>query len=87
MSTRFAHFDGERGHLTVIDDNDFVTRLVTVKATPGRVVQIDDGQYLKPLRYGLGHYGATIRWASDPESCREVRQGQRRQALPDAGSL
>jgi hypothetical protein len=38
MSTRFAHFDGERGHLTVIDDNDFVTRLVTVKATPGRVV-------------------------------------------------
>jgi hypothetical protein len=50
MSQAFAHFDGERGHLTVIADSDFVTRIVTVKASGGRVIQIDDGKLL-PVQF------------------------------------
>ena len=70
MSEAFACFDGERGHLTVIDEH-VVKQIVTVKATPGRVVQIDDGKLLPPLRYGFGQYGMAIKWASDPEQLAE----------------
>ena len=70
MSTAFAFFDGERGHLTVIDEQ-VVKQIVTVKASPGRVVQIDDGKLLPPLRYGFGQYGVAIKWGSDPDALAE----------------
>jgi hypothetical protein len=61
MSEAFAFFDGERGHLTVIDDNDFVRKIVTVNAAPGGLVRIDDGQFLPLLRYPLGRFGVSLR--------------------------
>ena len=70
MSEAFACFDGERGHLTVIDEH-VVKQIVTVKATPGRVVQIDDGKLLPPLRYGFGQYGMALKWSHDPEKFAE----------------
>ena len=71
MSQAFAYFDGERGHLTVIDDNDFVMRITTVKAHPGGAIRINDGKLLPLLRYPLGRFGVSLRWASDPVALAE----------------
>jgi hypothetical protein len=70
MSTAFAYFDGERGHLTMIDDI-LVRQIVTLKASPGRVIQIDDGKHLRLLRYGFGDFGVAIKWGTDPATLAE----------------
>ena len=71
MSQAFAFFDGERGHLTVIGDNDYVNSVTTVKAHPGGAIRINDGKLLPLLRYPLGRFGVSLRWASDPVALAE----------------
>jgi hypothetical protein len=65
MSITLAYFDGERGHLTLVDDAGLAKQVTTVKAVPGRIIQIDDGKNLPMLRFGLGSYGIVQRWGRD----------------------
>ena len=61
----FAYFDGQRGHLLMVADDGAVTEIMTVKASPGRVIHIDDGRDLPMMRFGGGRYGPVLKWSSD----------------------
>jgi hypothetical protein len=65
MRTALAYFDGERGHLTVVEADGLVRQIKTAKASPGRAIQIDDGKDLPIMRYGCGRYGPVLKWGSD----------------------
>ena len=61
----FAYFDGERGYLITVADDGAVTEIMTVRASPGRVIHIDDGRDLPMMRFGGGRYGPVLKWSSD----------------------
>ena len=61
----FAYFDGERGYLITVADDGAVTEIMTVKASPGRVIHIDDGRNFPMMRFGGGRYDPVMKWASD----------------------
>ncbi|SEF15196.1 hypothetical protein SAMN05444161_9209 [Rhizobiales bacterium GAS191] len=67
----FAYFDGERGYLTTVDGEGAVTEIMTVKASPGRVIHIDDGKDLPMMRFGGGRYGPVLKWSSDARTMGE----------------
>jgi hypothetical protein len=42
-----------------------MSEIMTVKASPGRVLHIDDGRNFPMMRFGGGRYGPVMKWASD----------------------
>ena len=67
-SVAFAYFDGDCGHLTLIDEGVFITALVTTSARPGRYIHVDDGSLMQrpQLCAGGSRRGNTLTWHSDP---------------------
>jgi len=61
----FCYFDGERGYLMTVADDGAVTEIVTTKASPGRVILIDDGKNFPMMRYGPERYRLVLKWGSD----------------------
>ncbi|SEF06328.1 hypothetical protein SAMN05519104_8190 [Rhizobiales bacterium GAS188] len=63
VSGALAHFDGQRGYLTVVDDDDLLTQITTAQAHPGRVIHINDGRQCPPLCYGGKRTGSALTWS------------------------
>ncbi|SEE27719.1 hypothetical protein SAMN05444161_5307 [Rhizobiales bacterium GAS191] len=65
MGAAHAFFDGQRGHVLFVADDDGLTEVTTLPAVPGRVIHVDDGRNSPPLHFGGGCFGLVLRWSHD----------------------
>ncbi|SDR49858.1 hypothetical protein SAMN05519103_04006 [Rhizobiales bacterium GAS113] len=72
MSSALAYFDGKRGYLTVLDEDDLLTQITTTPAHPGRIIHIDDGRQYPALCYGGKRAGSVLTWSPDAATMGEL---------------
>ena len=64
-----AYFDGDVGHLTIIDEGYFKTVIHTTSARPGHNIRVNDAGTAcqhPQLCEGGSNRGNTLTWHSDP---------------------